>query len=86
MFQQSNHNQQIHELVLMTKSPKMLAAGDVVQLLGVTYQYIDKLVKEGRLPFQQTSSGRIFREEDVLAFKREREKKSKTDPRIKTKR
>lgn len=70
----------------MVKSPKILAAGDVAQLLGVSYQYIDKLVQEGRLPYQQTSSGRVFMEEDVMAFKRERDKKAKTDARIKRKR
>jgi len=67
----------------MMKSPKMMAAGDVVKCLGVTYQYIDKLVLEDRLPFQQTSSGKIFLEDDVLAFKRERDRKAKTDRRIK---
>ena len=67
----------------MAKHPKVLAAGDVANLLDVTYQYIDKLAQEGRLPFQQTSSGKIFLEEDVLAFKRERDKKAKTDRRIK---
>jgi len=70
----------------MAKSSKLMSAGDVVKCLGVSYQYIDKLVQEGRLPFQQTSSGRIFLEEDVIAFKRERDKKSKTDARIKRER
>lgn len=70
----------------MTQNPKVLAAGDVVKCLGVTYQYIDRLAQEGRLPFQQTSSGKIFLEDDVLAFKRERDKKAKTDSRIKRKR
>lgn len=67
----------------MMKLPKVMAAGDVVKLLRVSYQYIDKLVQEGRLPYQQTSSGRIFLDEDVLAFKRERDRKAKTDRRIK---
>lgn len=67
----------------MPKNPKVMAAGDVADLLGVSYQYIDKLAREGRLPYQMTSSGKIFLEGDVLAFKKEREKKSKTDRRIK---
>lgn len=69
----------------MAKSPKLMAAGDVANLLDVTYQYIDKLALEGRLPFQQTSSGKIFLEEDVMAFKRERDRKAKTDGRMKRK-
>lgn len=69
----------------MAKNPKILAAGDVADLLGVSYQYIDKLAREGRLPYQMTSSGKVFLEPDVRAFQREREKKAKTDPRIKRK-
>lgn len=69
----------------MAKSPKLMAAGDVANLLNVTYQYIDKLAQEKRLPFQQTSSGKIFLEDDVLAFKKERDRKAKTDRRIKKK-
>ncbi len=69
----------------MAKTPKVLAAGDVAKLLDVTYQYIDKLAQEGRLPYQQTSSGKIFLEEDVMAFKKERDRKAKTDRRIKRK-
>lgn len=67
----------------MPKNPKVMAAGDVADLLGVSYQYIDKLAREGRLPFQMTSSGKIFLEEDVLNFQKERQKKAKTDSRIK---
>lgn len=72
--------------LLMAKNTRILSAGDVRKLLKVTYQYIDKLTLEGRLPFQQTSSGKIFFEEDVLAFKKERDQKAKTDRRIKRKR
>lgn len=69
--------------LLMASSPKVMAAGDVADLLGVTYQYIDKLAREGRLPYQQTSAGKVFFEEDVMAFKKEREQRAKKDPRIK---
>ncbi len=51
---------------------KLLASGDVRKLLGVSYQFIEKLVNAGRLPYYQTSSGRIFREADVLKIKDER--------------
>jgi hypothetical protein len=69
----------------MDKTRKVMAAGDVAECLGVSYQYIDKLAESERLPFQQTSSGRIFFEEDVLAFKKIRDKKAQSDPRIKRK-
>lgn len=85
MFQLKKDNSRSRLAVPMTKAPKLMAAGDVAQLLGITYQYIDKLTQEGRLPFQQTSSGKIFLEEDVLAFKKERDEKAKKDSRIKRK-
>lgn len=66
----------------MRKFPKVLATGEVAKILDVSYQYIDKLVKEGRLRYQQTASGRVYLEADVLDFKRERDRKAKTDPRI----
>jgi hypothetical protein len=69
----------------MAKNIRILSAGDVRKLLKVTYQYIDKLTQEGRLSFQQTSAGKIFLEEDVLMFKRERDMKAKTDRRMKRK-
>lgn len=66
----------------MAKMPKVLAAGDVAKLLRVSYQYIDRLAESGKLPYQQTSSGRIFLEEDVLAFMQERARKAKSDKRV----
>ncbi len=65
------------------KPSKLMAAGDVADLLGVSYQYIDKLAKEERLPYQQTSSGKIFMSSDVMKFKKVRDEKAKKDPRIK---
>lgn len=70
-------------MALMRKFPKVLATGEVAKLLDVSYQYIDKLAKEGRLRFQQTASGRVYLEDDVLDFMRERDRKAKTDSRIK---
>jgi len=62
--------------------PKIMAAGDVKKYLGVSYQYVNKLADEGKLSFQQTSSGRIFLAEEIEKFKKERLKKAKNDPRI----
>lgn len=60
-----------------------MGIGDVAEMLNVSRQYINRLVKEGRLSCQQTSAGKIFSERDVLAFKKDREKRAKKDPRIK---
>ena len=41
--------------------------------LGVTTQYISRLVKAGRIVYQDTPLGRLFSGEAVDAFKAERE-------------
>ncbi len=58
---------------------------DVAEYLGVSRQYVDKLVKEAKLPFQETSAGMIFMESDVLAYKKKRMEKAKSDTRIRLK-
>ena len=65
------------------KDLKLLSSGDVRKTLNVSYQFVEKLVESGQLPFYQTSSGRIFRENDVLELKKERVEKARTDKRIK---
>lgn len=65
------------------KDLKLLSSGDVRKILGVSYQFVERLVDTGQLPFYQTSSGRIFKENDVLLIRDERLKKSKLDRRIK---
>ncbi len=60
-----------------------MGIGDVAEMLNVSRQYINRLVKEGRLRCQKTSAGKIFSEGDILAFKRDREKRAKKDHRIK---
>lgn len=64
------------------EKPKLLGIGDVKKILNVSPQYVDKLVNSGKLQFFNTSAGKIFREEDVLKFKKEREEKAKKDKRI----
>lgn len=70
----------------MRDFPKVMAIGDVVQSLGVSRQYINKLVREKQLRCQITSAGKIFLEDDVLKFKKDRLKRAKKDPRIQVKR
>lgn len=64
---------------------KAMGRTDVAEYLGVSRQYVDRLVKEAKLPFQETSAGMIFMESDVLAYKKERMKKAKSDTRIQLK-
>lgn len=64
---------------------KVMGRTDVAEYLGVSRQYVDRLVKEEKLPFQETSAGTIFMESDVLAYKKARMKKAKSDTRIRLK-
>ena len=64
------------------KDLKLLSSGDVRKVLGVSYQFIERLVETGQLPYYQTSSGRIYREPDVLAVRDNRVEKAKTDKRV----
>ena len=60
-----------------------MGIGDVADMLKVSRQYINRLVQEGRLHCQSTSAGKIFLEKDVLAFKKDRERRAIKDLRIK---
>lgn len=67
---------------MRSKRPKVMGRLDVADYLGVSRQYVDRIVKEGKLPTQETSAGTIFLESDVLAYKKERMHKAKSDTRI----
>lgn len=54
-----------------------MGMGDVTRSLGVTRQYVDYLVENDKLRCQRISTGKVFLESDVLAFKRERDQKRK---------
>jgi hypothetical protein len=64
---------EIQHLNDMKKFPKVLGMGDVVRLLGVSRQYVDKLIEQGKLRCQETSTGKVFLEEDVMKFKKKTE-------------
>lgn len=57
--------------------------GDVMRILGVSRPRINELVRREKLRYQDTAAGKVFLENEVLAYKKEREKRAKTDPRIK---
>ncbi len=44
----------------MAEFPKVLGMGDVVKMLGVSRQYVDKLIEQGKLRCQETSTGKVF--------------------------
>ena len=63
---------------------KLLGVKDVCNILGVSKQFVHKLCQEKKLNFENTSSGKIFLERDVLNFQQKRIKKAKFDARIKS--
>jgi hypothetical protein len=61
----------------MNKRPKIFGAGDACEYLNISNQRLHQLLKQYNIPHQQTSSGKIFFEEDIIAFKESRKDKMK---------
>lgn len=62
-----------------------MGMGDVIETLGVSRQRIVEFIRQGKLHPTHTSAGKIFTENEVMALKRDRAKKAKSDSRIKLK-
>jgi predicted site-specific integrase-resolvase len=67
----------------MTQFPKILSIGEVQRILGVSRSRVEEFVRRGKLLHQETLAGKMFLESDVMAFKRDRQRRAKKDPRIK---
>lgn len=67
----------------MDNFPKVLSMGDVMRILGVSRPRINELIRREKLRYQDTAAGKVFLENEVQAYKKEREKRAKTDPCIK---
>jgi len=65
------------------KKPKIMGRIDAANYLNITPQYVDVLASKGLLEFQETSSGKIFFESDLLKYERERAKRRVQDKRFK---
>ena len=61
----------------MNKRPVLFGTGDVCKYLDISYQRLHELVQKYQIPHQQTSSGKIFFQEDIIAFKDSRKDKMK---------
>ena len=57
--------------------------GDVMTVLGISRPRINELIRKQQLHYQETAAGKVFLASEVSALKKEREKRAKTDPRIK---
>lgn len=55
----------------------IMGVGDVVKLLRVSRQYVDRLARAGKLRCKDTSTGKVFLRSDVVAFQEKRLAKRK---------
>ena len=65
--------------------PILLGTYEVAEMLWVSQQYIDQLIREDKIPHKKISWTNVFFEEDIIEFMKKREEKAKTDTRIKLK-
>lgn len=69
----------------MEQQPKIMGMGDVMDELGVSRQRVVEFIRQGKLHPIRTSAGKIFTQSEVMAFKKEREGRAKSNPRMKQK-
>ena len=56
--------------------PEVFGVGEVQQYMGISKQYVKKLVEQGKItPVVHLSCGRIFLKEDIVAFDKTRKKR-----------
>ncbi len=67
----------------MDQQPKIMGMGDVMETLGVSRQRVVEFIRQGKLHPIHTSAGKIFTENEVMALKKVRESRAKTNPRMK---
>jgi predicted site-specific integrase-resolvase len=67
----------------MDQQPKIMGMGDVMKALGVSRQRVVEFVRQGKLHPIRTSAGKIFTESEVMVFKKVREGRAKSNPRMK---
>lgn len=67
----------------MDQQPKIMGMGDAMETLGVSRQRVVEFIRQGKLHPIHTSAGKIFTESEVMALKKVRESRAKTNPRMK---
>ena len=55
-----------------SRSVEWLALAEAARLAGVPRSTLDRAVRRGELPFARTQLGRLFAEDDVLAWREAR--------------
>ncbi len=62
------------DAITLVRVGKELTTQQAANILNVSRQYLVRLLDEGRIPFTKTGKHRRLRIEDVLEFKRERDR------------
>lgn len=55
--------------------PDIIGTGDAARILRVSRQQIERLAKDGKIRYKDTSTGKVFLRSDVNAYKVERDRK-----------
>jgi excisionase family DNA binding protein len=61
----------------ITSAPEWLALAEAARLAEVPRSTLDRAVRRGELPYAKTTLGRLFAEEDVLAWRAARDQKTR---------
>ncbi len=69
----------------MEQQPKIMGMGDVMKTFGVSRQRVVEFIRQGKLHPIRTSAGKIFTENEVMAFKKDRDERKTKKSKAKTK-
>jgi len=58
--------------MLYMNRPKILGTSEAAGLLGVARQRLNYLILRDKIPFQRIAAGKVFFEEDIMIYKRQR--------------
>jgi len=52
--------------------PKVLGTSEAATLLEISRQRLNYLILRDKIPFQKIAAGKVFFEEDIMIYKRQR--------------
>ncbi len=67
----------------MTARPRLIGLQDAANLLGISTTYFREAAVKKKIYFQVVGGRKIFFYNEIIEFKKRREKQAKTDKRVK---